>query len=134
MLQREVDGDGSPARDGDDVRTLDPQVVQQITNILAVGERHVLGDRLPEGARVVPNNAEVLGKDGKLFVPHPAVGDTGVDQQERMSLSGHLIVQACAGGLGKASFDSGHARGLASRREDRKSTRLNSSHLVISYA
>src|SRR5205809_3541242 len=113
MLKREVDGDGAPARDGDDVRTLDSQVVQQVTNILTVGERHVLGDRLPEGARVVPNDAEVFGEDGKLLVPHPAVGDAGVDQQERMSLPGYLIVEPGAGNLDKASFDFGHARGVS---------------------
>ncbi len=77
-------------------------------------KRNILGERLPEATRIITNNAELLSEDWKLCIPHPAVGDAGVNQQKRVSPSGYFIVEPCAGDLDETSLNFHYTSGLAS--------------------
>src|SRR5256885_3454863 len=62
---------------------------------------------------------------------------TTLFRSERGSKENRLIASGADGSngqLGAGQFGKGFEVGPGLRREDRKSTRLNSSHLVISYA
>ena len=98
----------------DHICALDAQVVEQVGDVLTVRKRNILGERLSEATRIVANNAELLSEDWKLCVPHPAVGDPGVNQQKGVSPSGCFIVEPCPGGLYETSLNFHYAFGLAS--------------------
>src|SRR5256885_2474458 len=64
--------------------------------------------------------------------PHVARLAESVEQDDRRTGAGLEVVQSHAVDRGEAAMH--RLRQERGRREDRKSTRLNSSHLVISYA
>src|SRR5256885_10271440 len=110
-------------------------------SLVPCGHRVLLGRRAPAGARVVDEDvhlAQALQGLGGQALDVGLVGavggdPAGVDACGLQLGSGFLQV----GGLSRTQHDPG-AR-LAQRMghlqaQDRKSTRLNSSHLVISYA
>ena len=95
------------------MRALHAEVVQQSQEVVAVRERDVVGARPPEAARVVADDAVALGERGHLLVPHPQVGNAGVDQRQGMSLALHLVGQAAAGHVEELGIDSWHGRRVA---------------------
>lgn len=62
-----------------------------------------LGDRfrIPEAAPVVTDDPIMLSKSRKLIVPHSAIRNPGMNQNQRRPFSGYLIVKLCAANLGK---------------------------------
>src|SRR2546428_8848116 len=113
MLQGEVDGDRSTARHPDDISAVNAHMVEQVGDVLTVRKRNIVGERLPEATRIIANNAELLSEDWKLCVPHPAVGDAGVNQQKRVSPSGYFVVKPCAGDLAENSLKFHYTYALA---------------------
>jgi len=84
----EVAGEGEP--------------VEQTAQVLVVGVRSIHQRRPPEAAHVVADDPVALGEGLELALPHPAVRDPRVHQDQRLPFSRNLVVDPCAVDLGHA--------------------------------
>ncbi len=77
-------------------RCVEAHMVQQRHQVGQVAE--VAGDRiaLAVAAQVVAEHAVVAGQGWKFVIPLPAVGDTGMEEHDRLALAGDFVVEACA--------------------------------------
>ena len=75
--------------------------------VVPIAKRPSAGGGAAEAAQIEPDHSVARREGGNLRVPHPAVGDAGVHEQERLAAAGFLPVEAGAG------------RGRVSRRPSR---------------
>jgi hypothetical protein len=93
VLESEIDGDRSAARDADQRSAIDVQEAQQRVQIFDVGIRCARRRRFAEAANVVANDAVLAGERGELVVPDTAVEPGPVDEDDGRSGAARLIVQ-----------------------------------------
>ena len=91
--QRRLERDAAAQRVPDQHRPFDLEPVEQVEQVLGmlVGLRRQR--RLPEPAHVVAHHLVVLGVPAPLRLPHSAVGDAGVDQDDRVAGAGDLMAK-----------------------------------------
>jgi hypothetical protein len=82
-------------------RPLDAEELQQMIEVLMMRIR--LGGRLgiSEATPVVTYDPVILSEDVELIVPHPAISNPRMNQNERLPFSGYLVVKLCAANLSK---------------------------------
>src|SRR5574341_1608384 len=102
MRQREVHleaaAHGAPHRHD---RFVNPEMVKQADQVTHVAELALDRLALSVSAHVVADDTEVPGEPGKFVVPLTAVGDAGMDHDQRKPATGHLIVEAGVSDWGK---------------------------------
>ncbi len=98
MFEGEVDRYSAAARASDHRRLLDAEVVEQVECVLAIGELHVLGVGLSVATGVEADDEVIRGERRHLRIPHPQVGDAGVEEEQgrRRDVTVGLVVELCA--------------------------------------
>src|SRR5215208_4652684 len=86
-------------------RALDTEVVEQPAQVVVVGEGEVRWRlRAATTPHVVADHAVALTERLELTVPHPAVGDPGVDEDERLPVAADVVVERGAVHLRESAF------------------------------
>src|ERR1700681_4760358 len=94
MRQGEIDRNPAAERQAHDVRVLHLEVVEQTGEVVRVGE-WLPGQKTPAiTAYIIPNDRELLGKDGELVIPHSTIHLPAVDQHQSRSCAFHLVEDA----------------------------------------
>jgi hypothetical protein len=78
-------------RDAKDVGPINAKVTEESGEVFVVGVRGWRYVRLSVASKVVADDLVLAAERGDLIVPHPPVGDAGVDENDGMSLSGHVV-------------------------------------------
>jgi hypothetical protein len=74
----------------------DPQVTHESGEVFVMGVWGWGYIGLSEAPQVITHDLVVAAKCGYLVIPHPAVGNAGVDKDERVALSGNVICESRA--------------------------------------
>ncbi len=111
MLQGGVEGDGAAHRKAEEVGALDAEVGEQAGEVGGRGVGAAGWTGPAEAAGVVAEDEEALGEGVHLVVPHPGVGDAGVEEDEGVAGATDLVGEAGAVHLGDAG--AGRRNGLA---------------------
>src|SRR5215212_7437944 len=83
------------------MRAIEIQKVQQTAQVLVMGERSLHHRRPPEAPHVVADDPKAVGEGRELALPHPAVRDPRVYEDERLPFSRDLVVNLRAVDLGR---------------------------------
>ena len=108
ILERRVQHDLSCPRAAHEHRAPDLRRIEHGHEVSAVRERHVGRLAAPETAGVVPGDPVLRNERVPLGVPHPRVGDAGVDEHDRAPVARPLRPEAPAGNVDQA-FEVAHA-------------------------
>src|SRR3990172_1275064 len=105
MCQGEVQGQPAAHRTTHQHQWLvDPEMGEQGDQVAHVAERSLDGLALPVAAHVVAQHVEGVCEASELVVPLAAVGDAGVDHDERPPLASRLVVEPGTPDRGKARY------------------------------
>src|SRR5262249_28597394 len=92
MLKREIDGDAAAEREANKMRLFDVEELEELVEIVDVRVWLGCRGRLPEAPDVVADDANFLGKDLELVVPHPSVELPSMDQNNGNAVAGDLLI------------------------------------------
>ena len=101
VFKREVDSDFCALRTPYKRCVLDLQKLQQLIQVSVVRIISSNHGCLSEATSIIPQHLVLLCKDMELFVPHPAIGNSRMNQNEWRPFSGNLIVEPGVTHLGK---------------------------------
>ena len=93
MEHGQLQGGAAAERVADDDRAVDPGRVQRVAQVVAQDVRLCRLRRLAESAHVDAQHPVVAGQVLEDPVPHPAVADAGVDEQQAGAFAGNLVGQ-----------------------------------------
>src|SRR5229473_1710453 len=93
------------------MRLFNVKMAEQVGHISVIGDGACGHFCLPIAAHVVADHAVMLGKNAELLIPHPAISDPGVDQEQWMALTSNFVVQTRS----LAAQEASHMMGVLSQ-------------------
>src|ERR671920_2616775 len=83
------------------MRSIDAQEIKQTAQVLVVGERSLHYLCPTEASHVVADDPVAVGEGRDLTLPHPAVRDPRVYEDQRLPFSRDFVVHPCAVDVGR---------------------------------